>query len=275
MGYLGGTGLAHEFFNNDIHVVATNNTGYGFYAGDTATVSRFYYNHVHVTDVAGLSYAFYVGATATVSSVFDSVIAADGNDVDVAGFFEAVNSTADGSLTVTDLTNNAIALGGGTTPLKVVGPLTNGQLVIGSTGVAPVAAQIQPGMGIAITNGAGSITVSAWGGGVSWTVETVNLNFTANKGIIANKAGLLTVTLPATAAIGDVLEITGINTAVGWRVAQNALQRIHSGTASSTVGIGGYIESTEIRDYAKLLCVVAGASTEWNVVSRSGNLTVI
>lgn len=38
--------------------------------------------------------------------------------------------------------------------------LTNGQLVIGSTGLAPVAATLTAGSGISITNGAGSITVS-------------------------------------------------------------------------------------------------------------------
>lgn len=152
----------------------------------------------------------------------------------------------------------------------------DGQLLIGAVAAPHIrAAQLQPGMGIAITNGAGSITVSAWGGGVSWTVETVDLSFTANKGIIANKAGLLTVTLPATGAIGDILQITGINTAVGWRIAQNANQRIHVGAVSSTVGIGGYVESTAIRDAVKLVCVVAGASTEWQALSVIGNLTVV
>lgn len=38
--------------------------------------------------------------------------------------------------------------------------LTNGQLLIGSTGIDPVAADITPGTGIAITNASGSITVS-------------------------------------------------------------------------------------------------------------------
>ncbi len=43
----------------------------------------------------------------------------------------------------------------------VEGPaLTNGQLLIGNTGNAPSAGTLTPGTGIAITNGAGSITVS-------------------------------------------------------------------------------------------------------------------
>lgn len=41
--------------------------------------------------------------------------------------------------------------------------LTNGQLLIGSTGVVPVASGITAGSGISVTNGAGSITIAATG----------------------------------------------------------------------------------------------------------------
>lgn len=187
------------------------------------------------------------------------------NDLDVT----------EGGTGVSTLTSHGVLLGNGAGDIQATAEPTNGQILVGKTGDFPQLSQLQPGPGIAITSGAGSITVSAWGGGVSWTVETVNLNFTVNKGIIANKAGLLTVTLPATAAIGDILEITGINTAVGWRIAQNANQRIHLGSTSSTIGVGGYIESTAIRDSVKLVCVVAGASTEYNALSSFGNITVV
>jgi hypothetical protein len=40
-------------------------------------------------------------------------------------------------------------------------PLANGQLVVGSAGAAPVAANITAGTNIAVTNGAGSITISS------------------------------------------------------------------------------------------------------------------
>jgi hypothetical protein len=48
--------------------------------------------------------------------------------------------------------------GGGT--LGGVGPLTNGQLVVGSTGAAAQAQTLTAGFGIEITNGAGSITIA-------------------------------------------------------------------------------------------------------------------
>jgi hypothetical protein len=50
--------------------------------------------------------------------------------------------------------NNAGQFGG-------AGPLTNGQLLIGSTGAAPQGQTLTAGSGVQITNGAGSITVSS------------------------------------------------------------------------------------------------------------------
>jgi hypothetical protein len=60
---------------------------------------------------------------------------------------------------------NALQFNAGSGAFSGVGPLTNGQLVIGSTGGAPQAATLTPGSGISITNGAGSISISVTGGG--------------------------------------------------------------------------------------------------------------
>ena len=45
------------------------------------------------------------------------------------------------------------------------GVSTNGQILIGSTGAAPVASTITAGSNITVTNGAGSITIASTGGG--------------------------------------------------------------------------------------------------------------
>jgi len=112
-------------------------------------------------------------------------------------------------------------------------------------------------------------------GGAKWSVVTVDAGLVINTGTIANKAGLLTMTLPATAAIGDELAFTGINTAVGLRIAQNANQQIFFGLSNTTAGVGGYLETTAIRDSLRMVCVVAGASTIWNVTSSTGNWTIV
>jgi hypothetical protein len=54
--------------------------------------------------------------------------------------------------------NNAGSFGG-------LGPLTNGQLLIGSTGAAAVPAVLTPGANVTITNAPGAITIASTGGG--------------------------------------------------------------------------------------------------------------
>jgi hypothetical protein len=108
-----------------------------------------------------------------------------------------------------------------------------------------------------------------------WTTETVNGNIAVNHGYTANKAGRLDLTLPATAAEGDVIAFANLNTAVGLRIVQNANQYIRIGSAVSATGIAGYIETTAIGDSIVLRCIVAGASTAWFAIGGpQGNWTV-
>ena len=83
------------------------------------------------------------------------------------------------------------------------------------------------------------------------------------------------MTLPASGAIGDIIEITNMNTAVGWRIAQNANQYIRLGSSLTTTGVGGYLEATALGDSVKLVCMVAGASTGWICTSVLGNITIV
>ena len=63
-------------------------------------------------------------------------------------------------------------------------------------------------------------------------------------GYICNKAGLLTLKLNTTAAVGTVQRVTGINTDLGWKIEQSANQIIHFGDVSTTTGAGGSLAST-------------------------------
>jgi len=201
-----------------------------------------------------------------------SVTLSDGNNITVTGSPLSLGGTA--SFDLTGTTDHTIQLGNATGSLTSLGVATDGQIPIGSSAANPVLSTIASGVGIAVTNAAGSITISGTGGGLDWAVTTVNASLVVNNGYIANKAGLLTMTLPATAVVGDKLQITGINTAVGWRIAQNANQQIHFGASSTAAGVGGYVEATAIRDSAEMVCVVAGASTHWNIIASVGNFTI-
>ena len=178
-----------------------------------------------------------------------------------------------GTFTGVTVTNHNVLLGAASNGITSLA-LTNGQLAIGSTGADPSAATLTSGTGVSITNGAGSITVNALGGGLTWTVVTGTSQAAAvNNAYIANNAGLVTVTLPATSAVGDTVAVTGINNATGWKVAQNAGNQIFFGSTNTTSGTGGSLASSATRDTVYLVCMTANAT--WNVVGSIGNLTVV
>jgi len=181
-------------------------------------------------------------------------------------------SVGNGGTGASTLTQNGILLGNGSGAITASSALTDGQLLIGDTGTAPVAATLTAGSGIAITNAAGSITIAATGG-ASWTdVTGTSQAMAADAAYVANNAGLVTFTLPATAAFGTEISIAGYG-AGGWSIAQNAGQLIHFGNVSSTAGVGGSLSSTNRYDQIELLCTVA--NTEWVVRNSVGNLTVV
>ncbi len=93
----------------------------------------------------------------------------------------------------------------------------------------------------------------------------------ANASYIANNAGLVTVTLPATASVGSRVRVIGLG-AGGWRVAQDASQLIHKSGTATTTGTGGSLSSSNRYNAVELVCVVA--NTEWDVVSSEGTLTL-
>jgi hypothetical protein len=178
-----------------------------------------------------------------------------------------------GTFTGVTVTQHAVLVGAASNGITSIGPLTNGQVVIGSSGVDPVAATLTAGSGISITNGAGSITIAGAGGGLAWTVVTGTTQSAAvNNGYIANNAGTVTITLPATSAVGSIVAVTGINNATGWQIAQNAGNQIFFGISSTTSGTGGYLASTNIYDSVYLVCTTANAN--WTVLNSVGNITV-
>lgn len=179
-------------------------------------------------------------------------------------------STFNGSL----MTNHSLLLGASNShTINNLGVATNGQLPIGSTGADPVLATLTAGTGISITNAAGSITIAGTGGGLTWTDVTGTTQAMAvNNGYTANNAGLVTLTLPSTAAYGSIMAVVGKG-AGGWKIAQNSGQTIHFGITNTTTGTGGSLASTFQYDVVYVLCTVA--NTDFTVIQSVGNLTVV
>jgi hypothetical protein len=151
--------------------------------------------------------------------------------------------------------------------------MTNGQVLIGSTGATPVPATITGAAGITVTNAAGSITISGGGGGYTWTEVTgTSQAMAANNGYITNNPALVTLTLPVSAALGTTISIAGKG-AGGWKIAQNAGQEIFFGSSATTIGATGYLQSTQQFDSIELLCITA--NTQWTVITGpQGAITV-
>jgi len=178
-----------------------------------------------------------------------------------------------GSFSASTLTQNSSLVGGAANAIVSLGVATNGQLVVGSTGAQPVLAALSAGAGISVTNGAGTITVAAVGGGTTWTdVAGVAQAIVANNSYTANNAGLVTLTLPVAMVYGSVVEICGKG-AGGWLLAQQAGQTIYYGSSTTTPGAGGSIASTGQYDSIKIVCTVA--DTTFTVIAAVGNHTIV
>jgi hypothetical protein len=106
------------------------------------------------------------------------------------------------------------------------------------------------------------------GGSLPWTVVTgTSQSAAVNNGYITNNASLVTVTLPATAAVGDVIAIAGKG-AGGWKIAQNAGQYIVRDTITTTTGTSGQLISSHAKSCVYLICTVA--NTEFEVINSQG-----
>lgn len=153
--------------------------------------------------------------------------------------------------------------------------VTDGQLIIGSTAAPNMRINtLTAGTGVSIVNGAGNITINASGGGVSWiNVTGTTQTISASHGYLSNNSGTITFTLPATSTLGDVFRIAGVQGS--WTVAQNANQQIKFGNASTTIGVGGSIASTNEGDCIELVATNTSSNSVWKVISSVGNITIV
>ena len=175
-----------------------------------------------------------------------------------------------GTFSATTVTQHNVLIGGASNAITSLA-LTNGQLAIGSTGNDPSAATLSAGTGISITNASGSITINAVGAGLTWSKITADQTAAVNNGYICNKAGVLTLTMPSTSAIGDVVAVININTAADTKVLSANPGQLQLGSSLATANTGNFV-STALGDTMYLVCTTA--NTTWYAVAVTGNWTV-
>jgi hypothetical protein len=110
--------------------------------------------------------------------------------------------------------------------------------------------------------------------GLSWNeVTTTTQALAAQNGYLANNAAQVVFTLPSTASQFSIIAIQGYGSG-GWKIEQNANQQLIFGSSQSSVGVTGYIESTNRYDCIQLIAAVGGANTVWIAQSVIGNITL-
>lgn len=121
------------------------------------------------------------------------------------------------------------------------------------------------------TTGSGStVTVDVQGIGTTWIEVTgTSVSAAINTGYILNNAGLVTVNLPGTFAVGDEIRLAGKGAGL-WVADNPAGDVIHFGNQDTSSG--GTVTATNRYDCLHILGTVANA--EWTVLTSVGNLTV-
>jgi hypothetical protein len=153
-------------------------------------------------------------------------------------------------------------------------PTTNGQIAIGSTGKMPILSTLTAGTGMAVTNGAGSISIAAappGGAYLSWQSISANTTLASNNGYIVS-SGALSLALPTTASLGSIIVVI-LTGGTSWTITQAAGQSIRIGNITTTTGTGGSTTSSATGDAMLLMCTTA--NTSWLAYSIIGNILVI
>lgn len=190
---------------------------------------------------------------------------ADGTDVPVT----------DGGTGASTLTDHGVLLGSGTGAITATAVGATGEIFVGSTGADATWLAAGDANKVLTAHGAGSAVTweTPASGGLTWSIITSDQSAAADNGYICNKAGVLTLTLPASCAVGKTIRVSGMNTSNGWKIAQNAGQTIYwDESNATTTGVGGYLQSADKYDAVEIVCSVA--DTSFIVVSSKGNITI-
>jgi len=109
------------------------------------------------------------------------------------------------------------------------------------------------------------------GTGITWNDQvSATVTMAANNGyVVDNGAVLVTLTIPAAAALGDTFVIAG-KSAGGWKVQANGGQTVNVGNSPTTVA--GSVSSSNTYDCMTIVCITA--NTTFVSYALQGNLTV-
>lgn len=106
-----------------------------------------------------------------------------------------------------------------------------------------------------------------------WTVITVDQTAVVNNGYFCNKAGTLSLALPAASNVGDTIKITNEDNATGVQITQIVGQQILLANSNTTSGVTGTLTSSQIGDSITVVCKTANFI--WRVTEVIGNWSIV
>jgi len=182
---------------------------------------------------------------------------------------------AGGGTGATTLTSNGVLLGNGTSAVSATTAGTNGQLLIGGTSAAPAFATVTTSTGVNFTTGSNTLAIDVKSAGYAVNaVSGTSGTLAAQNMYVLNASGQTTMALPATASVGDTIQVLGsaLNTG-GFIVSQASGQIIYGPGGHSTSGATGKATSAAAAAQSvTLVCVVA--NTTFVIVANSGTITL-
>jgi len=253
----------------------SENIGIGFNAGTNLTATDSDNIIIGNTGVVGDNNKIRIGAQGVGSGQQNNTFIAGIYGVTPIGGTQSVIINNNGELGTTaaipsSITDHSLIVGSGAGAVTELGVAGNGEIPIGSVGADPVLATITEGANITVTNGAGSITIASTGHETWNEIAGTTQNAEINNGYVSTNAAQTDIVLPAVAAFGSTIKILG-NGAGGWKLSQNASQYIRINELEiTTVGLAGFIRSTDDYDSIELVCTTA--NNGWTVFNSKGNL---
>lgn len=105
-------------------------------------------------------------------------------------------------------------------------------------------------------------------------VITASAQMNTNTRYIANRASLVSLSLPLTSSVGDTITIAGMGIG-GWSIIQAAGQQIFISPDVSTLGVAGSVSSAAQYDSLVLQCLVS--NMKWTALGgpQSSGLIII
>lgn len=232
-----------------------------------------------LTAGSGINITNGAGSITVASTITQGIVTINGNSGSVTGTTVTVgggsNITTSGSGTtltvgVSGTTNHSLLLGNSGGSINNLGVATNGQIPIGSTGADPVLSTITAGSGITVTNGAGSITIAASGGGGGITTIDGDTGSATGSTVTFDTnypdAGASVRFIAAGSGVSYLNTDSSFNVFIGQGAAGNLAA---SGSANTALGREAMFSVTSGGDN-----VSVGARSLFNMTSGSSNIVM-